>query len=195
MTPTADFPASMNSGLPELVSGAIAGDKQAWNGIVRRFSPLVASISRRFRLSESDIDDVRQNVWLSLLQHIEAIREPRALAGWIAVTTRNEALRVVTAHRRIELVDPQTDPRLQFADHTDPATDLLRREKYEAVEDALAEMDPAQQEFMRMFLTDSTVSYRDISRRLNMPTGSIGPTRARYLRKMQETAAVRALAS
>ena len=96
------------------------GNQAAWAGLVERFAPLISSVIGRYRLAPSDAGDVRQTVWLRLVEHIEDLREPLALPGWIATTTRNEAQRVLSARRRIHLVDPQ----VQSAASTGPAMSI-----------------------------------------------------------------------
>ena len=88
--------------LPELVALALQGNQRAWQDLVQRYSPLVSSVIRRYRMNDSDADDVRQNLWMRLVEHLKDIREPRALPGWVMTTTRNEAIRVLrrqTPHR------------------------------------------------------------------------------------------------
>src|SRR5262249_36886490 len=70
----------------ELVEASVAGDEAAWNEIVRRYSPMVYGLARGFRLSEADANDVSQTVWLTLLEHLPQLREPRSLPRWIATT-------------------------------------------------------------------------------------------------------------
>ncbi|HET8659330.1 MAG TPA: sigma-70 family RNA polymerase sigma factor, partial [Micromonosporaceae bacterium] len=84
----------------DLVIAARKGDRDAWNRIVARYAPLIWTICRRFQLSRSDVDDVGQTVWLTLVEHLDTIREPAALPGWLATTTRNECLKVVRAGQR-----------------------------------------------------------------------------------------------
>ena len=55
------------------------------------------TICTRYRLSNHDIEDVGQNVWLLLVEQLGKLREPAALPGWLATTTARECLRVVTA--------------------------------------------------------------------------------------------------
>ena len=74
----------------DLVTRAQYGDQQAWNTLVERYAPLMWSICRRYRLSSADTDDVSQTVWLRLVAHLDQIRNPSALAGWIATTTSRE---------------------------------------------------------------------------------------------------------
>jgi RNA polymerase sigma factor (sigma-70 family) len=194
MTIPIDKTSRFPSDLPELVAAAVSGNRAAWNSLVERFAPLVTSVIRRFRLTESDADDVRQNTWLRLVEHLEGIREPRALPGWIATTTRNEALRVLSARRRVEPVDPQVDDRLDTINNEDLAMNLLLVERRQAVRAGLAELRSEHRELL-LLVSDPEISYRQISRRLGMPTGSIGPTRARCLQKLRDTTTLQALAS
>src|SRR5438093_12128567 len=82
-----------------LPARAAAGDQGAWDEIVERYAPMVWSICTRFRLSDRDLEDVAQNVWLMLVEQLGKLPEPAALAGWLAATTRRECLRVVTVAR------------------------------------------------------------------------------------------------
>src|SRR3954453_8337807 len=93
--------------MSELVAAAAAGDESAWHRIVDTYLPLVRHITRRYRLSDREAEDVSQTTWLRLVEKIDSIREPRALPGWIATTTRNESLRVLRARRNAgDPVDP-----------------------------------------------------------------------------------------
>src|SRR5262245_27458090 len=94
--------------IPDLVSRARAGDSEAWNALVERFLPLVFSVLTRYRMTRADAEDVNQTVWLRLVEHLDQLREPDALPGWLATTTRNEALRVLRKRDRQRPVDPQS---------------------------------------------------------------------------------------
>lgn len=83
-----------------LVTRARNGDKQAWDALVERYAPLIWSICRSHQLGGSDAQDVGQGVWLQLVDQLDRIRDPVALPGWLATTTRRECLRVLRASRR-----------------------------------------------------------------------------------------------
>jgi RNA polymerase sigma factor (sigma-70 family) len=86
-----------------LVARARDGDQHAWNEIVDRYAPLVWSICKRYELSRHDIDDISQTVWLLLVAQLGNLRQPAALAGWLATTTHRECLRVIRAATRYDL--------------------------------------------------------------------------------------------
>jgi DNA-directed RNA polymerase specialized sigma24 family protein len=81
----------------DLVARARGGDKRAWDALVERYAPLIWSICRQYRLGRADADDVGQNFWLRLVDHLDQIRDPAALPGWLATTTRRECGRLVRA--------------------------------------------------------------------------------------------------
>ena len=85
-----------------LVTRARDGDRGAWNEIVDRYVPLVWFICRRYQLSQADIDDIGQTVWLLLVEQLGNIRQPAALADWLATTTQRECLRVMRAASRYD---------------------------------------------------------------------------------------------
>jgi hypothetical protein len=78
----------------DLVTRAAGGDKQAWDALVERYIPLVWSICRRHRLNHPDARDVSQTVWRQLASQLGTLRNPAALARWLAATTQRECDRI-----------------------------------------------------------------------------------------------------
>lgn len=200
--PTRDY-SSADQIVASLVAAAKNGDESAWEDLVKRYQPLVTSIARKFRLSPTDAADVSQIVWLKLLHHLKGLREPRALIGWISIITRNVCLDLVASQRRTTLLDPQVaDTSFDWsrngpwADKADDGTideGLRRHECQLAIRQGLAELAPAQRNLLLLLAADPPVPYEQISRELGLPIGSIGPSRARFLKKLSNTDAVRRL--
>jgi len=178
----------------ELVEAARAGDGAAWDALVDRYLPLVTAVIRRLRLSPSDADDVNQTVWLRLVEHLDGLREPQALPGWLATTARNEGLRLIKRRGRDLPVDPGGSAFDAPVD-SDPGEALVRDLKSHALREALAELPPKRRELLLLLLADPPLSYDEISARLGIPKGSIGPTRARALEQLRESRALRSWSS
>jgi RNA polymerase sigma factor (sigma-70 family) len=187
----------------ELVGRARTGDEQAWEDIVRHYQPLITTITRRHRLSPSDADDVRQLVWTRLLEHVHGLRDPRALAGWISTTAGRTCLEVIRQRKRSVSMDPTDSEAIDRAEldaswalggaATAVDDDLLRAERRRAVRRGLAELTSTQQQLLLLLVAEPPVPYEQISRRMGMPVGSIGPTRARLLKRLGDSVAVRLL--
>lgn len=171
-----------------LVARVAGGDQEAWNEIIDRYAPLVWSICLRYQLSRQDIDDVGQGVWLTLVENIGSLRQPAALPGWLATTTRNECLRILRAGRRI---DPDGLP----AEHVMPADpaaaeldrQLIESERNAALRAAFAELGPACHNLLSLLLSDPPPAYATVSQQLGIPVGSIGPTRGRCLEQLRRS--------
>jgi RNA polymerase sigma factor (sigma-70 family) len=178
--------------LPRLVKASVDHDEEAWNELVRRFAGLVAFVIRHYRLSATDTQDVSQLVWLRLVEHLSDIREPSALPGWLATTTRHECERYLRVNGRSVAMDPLT---MRLTDKTEgPEIDelLLAAERRQVLLDGLRELTEQQRELLLMLTADPPYAYAEISRILGIPIGSIGPTRSRVLDKLRDTEAVRA---
>jgi RNA polymerase sigma factor (sigma-70 family) len=172
----------------ELVRAAANGDQGAWNDLVDRFSGLVWGVARKHRLNDSDAADVCQATWLRLVEHLGNLREPEAVAGWLVTTARRECLRVLRESDRQIPVDVATEIDLR-ADDTLPDADaaLLELERAEALRRAFAGLPASCRALLAMLLADPPHSYVEISERLGMPIGSIGPTRARALDRLRRS--------
>jgi len=170
-----------------LVQAAVAGDPVAWDRLVDRYSPLVRSVIWSFRLPPKDAEDAHQMVWLALVQHLGRLREPRALPGWIVTTTRRECLSLLQSTRRSVPIDVSESHSAMWATESCPEDDYWQAERRCALWRGLAELPDRQRQLMELLLADPPLSYDEISARLGIPRGSIGPTRARVMRRLQAT--------
>ena len=178
--------------LADLVKASLDHDQDAWHELVRRFAGLVSFVIRHYRLSLPDTQDVSQVVWLRLVENLARIREPAALPGWLTTATRHECERYLRVNGRSVAMDPTI--MWEAGPDAGPGVDelLLAAERRQALLDGLAELAPAHRDLLVMLTADPPYSYADISRKLDIPVGSIGPTRRRVLEKLRETDAVRA---
>ena len=178
----------------DLVARARNGDKQAWDALVERYAPLIWSICRRHGLGDADAEDVGQNVWLKLVGQLEKIRLPAALPGWLATTTRRECgriLRVPPGSR-----DTGQAPATETIPDDDARTaedELLAAERHGALREAFADLPPCCQQLIALLTESPPPSYAQISARLGLPVGSIGPNRGRCLDKLRRHPAITAL--
>jgi RNA polymerase sigma factor (sigma-70 family) len=178
----------------DLVASARDGDVRAWDALVERYAPLIWSICRKYRLGRADADDVGQSVWLHLVDHLGNIREPAALAGWLATTTRRECGRLVRAAHGPHAVVYALDAENMADERADAAEqEVLAAERHAALREAFTHLPPDCQRLVAMLTADPPVPYAEISTRLDMPVGSIGPTRSRCLDRMRRYPAIAAL--
>jgi RNA polymerase sigma factor (sigma-70 family) len=178
----------------DLVARARSGDGRAWDALVDRYAPLVWSVCRKYQLGRADADDVAQSVWLHLVDHLDQIRDAAALPGWLATTTRRECWRVMRTSRAPHTIffEPNADHRRD--EHAGaPEQQLLATERHAAVRDAFTHLPPAGQRLFALLMADPPLPYAEISAKLGMPVGSIGPTRSRYLDKIRRYPAIAAL--
>jgi RNA polymerase sigma factor (sigma-70 family) len=161
-----------------LVERARLGEQAAWDQIVERYAPLVWSVCVRFGLTGADADDVGACVWLRLVERLGAIREPAALPGWLATTTRNECLRLLKGKKRQVPVETKHLP-----DETVAASDewLLTEERRIALRIAFLTLSERCKALLSQLFADEPARYAQISNQLGIPVGGIGPTRLRCL--------------
>jgi RNA polymerase sigma factor (sigma-70 family) len=167
-----------------LVMRARDGDQQAWDAIVERYAPLVWSICRRYQLDDADAGDAGQTVWLHLVDQLDKIRDPAALPGWLATTTRREC--------GSQVLDAEDIPDEQAVLADDQ---LLRAERHAALREAVAALPPPCQDLIALLIEDPPLPHAQISARFGIPVGSIGPTRSRRLAKLRRHPAIATLAN
>jgi RNA polymerase sigma factor (sigma-70 family) len=169
-----------------LVGRAADGDGWAWERLVGQYERLIWAITRDFKVGESDAADVAQATWLRLFEHIHRLEQPDRVGSWLAVTARHECLRNLAARKKAVPL-ASGDDTLQEVPAHGPEMDegLLAAELAQTVRDALSCLPPRWQELVELLMADPPVSYTEISDRLGLPVGSIGPTRQRCLVKLR----------
>jgi RNA polymerase sigma factor (sigma-70 family) len=163
----------------ELLVAARAGDSDAWDELVERYARLVWAVARGFALSMADAADVSQTTWLRLVEHLDELREPEHVGGWLATTARRECLRILRRNGR-EVVGLDAGIEIE-AGEPRPEAVVLDTERDRILWLSLGEISQRCQVLLRALATVPPPSYQDISAALGMPVGSIGPTRARCL--------------
>jgi RNA polymerase sigma factor (sigma-70 family) len=177
-----------------LVHATRARDPEAWRTLVERHDGLIRRVCRAHRLNHADAEDVRQTTWLRAFEHVDRLRNPHAIGGWLAMVARRECLSVLRHSAR---VCPSDDEMLERTSAAEAAADapLLAGERRAAVRRALTTLPARDQALIGLLYGDVERSYADIGRTLAMPIGSIGPTRARALDRLRARAPLVGLAA
>jgi RNA polymerase sigma factor (sigma-70 family) len=188
------MPDDRDADVAGLVLRARAGDQRAWDALVARFTGLLWSIARSFHLEQSVAADVVQASWLRLLEHLDDLVEPSRVGAWLATTARRESMRVQKLSRR-EVAS--SFDHVQLPDDGQPAVDaaLLDRERAAELWAAFARIPPRCRRLLRVLMASPAPSYQEVAGALDMPVGSIGPTRARCLEQLARRVANRGISS
>jgi RNA polymerase sigma factor (sigma-70 family) len=168
-----------------LLARAAAGDQEAWDALVDGFSNLLWAVARAHRLDDADCADAVQTAWLRLLENLTRITDPERLGAWLSTTVRRECLRLLRRSGREYVSDAEA-----FADIPQPgAADLdagLLLEERDAALWTLFEGVPERcRRLLRVLMAEPAPSYQEVSAALDMPIGSIGPTRQRCLERLR----------
>jgi len=177
-----------------LVIRAANGDQRAWDVLVERYAPLIWSICRRYQLAGADADDVGRTVWLQLVDHLGELREPAALADWLATTTRRECRWARRAPRGPQAAGPVLDAE-SIPDAQTPTAEqeVLAAERDAALREAFNRLPRCCQQLLALLARDQPLSYAQISAQLGVSAGSIGPRRGRCLGKLRRDPAIAGL--
>jgi RNA polymerase sigma factor (sigma-70 family) len=178
----------------DLVAAARAGCPGAWRAVVDRFDAGLHALGRGYGLDPASVDDAVQQTWLAALTHLDALRDPAALAGWLRSILHRECLRTVNrANREVpvgeqHLGEPVSAAHvaLRAAAPHPPEDEAIRRAQLTALREAVRRrLSAREQELMTLLSDEREHSYTEIARALDVPIGSIGPTRARCIAKLR----------
>src|SRR5215510_7198218 len=174
----------------ELLIACREGDEASWEILVDRYQRLIYTIPRRAGLNEDQAGDVFQEVFATLLQKLNDITDPDRLHAWLVTTARRKTWRLVSKERLLRpgtARDEERDEELTAVVDDAPLPDesLVRLEEQHRIRTALTALDARCQKLLTLlYYTPEPPSYAEIAAAFGTPEGSIGPTRARCLKKM-----------
>ncbi|MBV8999495.1 MAG: sigma-70 family RNA polymerase sigma factor [Solirubrobacterales bacterium] len=166
-----------------MVESAASGDQRAWDALVQEFGGLVWAVARAHRLRDADAADVAQATWLRLFEHLHRLNDPTRVGAWLATTARRECLRVIRDNeRRVPFGDDGPEPE---SAEISPDDAVLITERDHALWRSLSRLRASDQSLLRLLMADPCPPYEEVSAALDMPIGSIGPTRQRALERLR----------
>ena len=174
-----------------LVKRCRQGDQTAWDALVDRYQRLIYAIPRRAGLSEEQAADVFQEVFLTLVEKIDAIEQPERIRSWIVTTAKFKTWGVIRGSKG--LYSPETEEEMEaemtaITDKSPLADDLLiELEEQHLIRTALTQLEERCQQILSMiYLCDPAASYAEVAVAIGVGETSISPLRSRCLKKLEK---------
>jgi len=172
-----------------LVKACRAGDQDAWNELVERYQRLIITIPRRAGLSEEQASDVFQEVFLTLFEKLEEIREPDKIRSWMVTTAKFKTWGIVRGEKGFR--GPETEEEMEqemagLAD-TSPLADelLIEAEQQHLIRTALNLLEERCRTILSMiYMRAVAASYSEVAEAIGVGETSISPMRSRCLQKL-----------
>lgn len=171
----------------ELLNACREGDESSWEVLVDRYQRLIYAIPRRAGLNEDQASEVFQDVFATLLQKLNDITDPDRLHAWLVTTARRKTWRLMSKERLLRPSAEERDEELAAVVDNAPLPDeiLVRLEEQHRIRTALLALDERCQKLLTLlYYQPQPPSYAEIAAAFGTSEGSIGPTRARCLKKM-----------
>jgi RNA polymerase sigma factor (sigma-70 family) len=162
----------------------VAGDPLGLDELVRVMTPVLWHVVRAYRLDQDVAEDVIQTTWLTMVRKSSSILEPTAVGGWLTTTARREAWRVAGAAQRAVPVEDE-----ELAVHVPNArsaeSDAVEKDESSRLWTAVDGLPERCRRLLRIVAFEDRPDYASLATDLDMPIGSIGPTRGRCLAKLR----------
>ncbi len=174
----------------DLIRRCREGSSGAWHQLLNKYERLVYSIPLRYGLSRDDAADVAQLTFTILIESLDTLSEDSRLGAWLATVARRHTWRLLERNRR-ELASEGLDG-TYLADRAvllgrNDADSIEHWELIELLDTGLSKIgEPCRELLLALYFQPELSSYAEVAARLDMPIGSIGPTRARCLKRLRQ---------
>jgi RNA polymerase sigma-70 factor, ECF subfamily len=159
------------------VEAARRGDRGAFERLYERYAAMVHGILLA-RVPRIDVDDLVQEVFLTVYRRLTTLRDPAAFPGWIAMITRNRA---IDHMRRV--------PRTEELSEDLPANDASQGEA-EAILGVIRSLPEAYRETLVLRLVEGMTG-PEIAARTGLTPGSVRVNLHRGMTQLREKLARR----
>jgi len=160
------------------------GDSRGLDDLVAVMTPVLWQVVRAYRVSPEVAEDVIQSTWLALVRHRDSIEDDQAVGGWLTITARRAAWRAGSRTQRDVSVDP-TDLESYIPAERSAESRVMEGDDCSRLWQAVATLDERCRRLLRVVAFEQRPDYAALSNDLQMPVGSIGPTRGRCLNKLR----------
>jgi len=177
-----------------LAKRCLRGESKAWQALIDRYARLVHSVPVRHGLQPDEVDDVGQDTFLALAQNLDKIENLERIGPWLVTTARRLSWRAIQKRRRDEpmaeadLSDAYPKHIIESIGSKMPSLGELMEgwNRQEALAAGLQRIGERCRTLLTLLFLDTTEpSYEEISNRLGIAKGSIGPTRNRCLKDLR----------
>ena len=186
MTQTHTGPESLATRSARAFTAYRAGDGQGMNTLVDLLNPILWNVARSQGLTPGAAEDAVQTAWLRLVENAGRIDEPQAVMGWLLVTVKRESWRLGrrTPSQPGQSGAPGIDVELEDRG-PGPEVAAILSERQRRLWSHLQSLSLKCQGLLRVIAYADKPDYAQVSEALDMPIGSIGPTRGRCLAKLR----------
>ena len=160
----------------DLVKAAAAGDRTAFDELVRRHQGQIVNLARAMTASDADVDDIAQEVFVRVWRGLAQFRGESAFRTWLY----GIALNVIRTHRgrRSKLrrlfwsapADSEGDP---VEEARDEGTGIEQKLMLRDAIDRALRMLPAELRDALVLRDVQGLEYREISETLGVPLGTV----------------------
>jgi RNA polymerase sigma-70 factor (ECF subfamily) len=153
------------------------GDTSAFEKVIERHQALVAGTAARMLGSNSDVEDIAQQVFIRVWKSARRYVPRAKFTTWLLKITRNLVFNELRRAKRRAQVPLQSDPgaeEIPLKDETNPAPDasLLEDELQRAIEEAIMQL-PESQRMALVLRRYEQLSYDQIAEVLDLSVPAV----------------------
>ena len=177
------------SDLDILVRKCKAGDSNSWGILVDRFQALVWSSIYRVGLRNEDAEDTFQKVFVILYKNLDRIDSALALPKWLATTAAREAIRAHRVNRdksSISIDAVENLDEMLAAEEASVEDVTIAAAQSNTIRNVMSQLPGKCPQLLSMLYSEEESSYEEVKIKLEIPIGSIGPTRARCIERLRQ---------
>jgi RNA polymerase sigma factor (sigma-70 family) len=168
----------------EVIRGCLRGEEGAWRAFLGQFGPLITTVATRAGAKPSDVEEIFQSAVLAIYERLGTLREPDRIVPWIATIARRTTIRYLAGRSRETSGSAKLSDRIDEAPLAEDEIALLQRDQL--LWESLADLGPRCRTILEgLYVMEPPVSYERLAEHLEIPLGSVGPTRARCLQTLR----------
>ena len=170
-----------------LVHECMLGNQDAWAQLFERYSRLIYKIPLSFGFPALEAEEVFQEVAIEMVDCLSTLQDASRLHAWLVTIARRVCIRRLRSAKRYNTVDLDLLENVIGEGGDSLEAMLIRLDEYRLLRSALSTLEQRCATLLtELFLKDPPMSHAEVAAVLNVPLGSIGPTRARCLEKLRK---------
>ncbi|MEJ7637190.1 MAG: sigma-70 family RNA polymerase sigma factor [Singulisphaera sp.] len=148
------------------------GDRLAFDALVRRWEGFLFRVAARITGDLAEAEEVRQTVFLRMLESPGSLRSPERFAAWARRAAVNESIGAVRRRRRREAVGVRLRDHRPESEAIDPSDALIAGDEAAQLTAALAGLEPDERALLALRF-DEGLTFAEIAAALGRPVSTV----------------------
>lgn len=155
-----------------LINSILAGNKTAFHYITDEWYDVMLYHIQTIVKNKETAEDLTNELFVKVYDNLHLFKPEHKFSTWLYKIATNSAIDYLRKQKLLPDISHQTEDHNQIMDHSTPESEIIKKQNYATLEDAIGKLKPQYRDIIRMRYYKE-MTYEEISQKLGIPIGTV----------------------